>query len=110
MKNCSNCNGAIGEPGVAYGYAGKWCQCGNPKPVDLGVIRQADAAEIAKLDEFLRRRNAGVVISGGLPLANLTQSTGSMTPAEFVHWLRGYYAGAGTLPKPIADMLEKVRT
>lgn len=27
MDTCLNCGGAIGEPGVAYGYAGKWCHC-----------------------------------------------------------------------------------
>jgi len=27
MDTCLNCGGAIGEPGKAYGYAGKWCYC-----------------------------------------------------------------------------------
>lgn len=27
MDHCLNCGGAIGEPGIAYGYAGKWCRC-----------------------------------------------------------------------------------
>lgn len=24
---CQQCGGFIGEPGKAYGYAGKWCHC-----------------------------------------------------------------------------------
>ena len=24
---CKKCGGFIGKPGVAYGYAGKWCTC-----------------------------------------------------------------------------------
>lgn len=24
---CTKCGGFIGEPGKAYGYAGKWCDC-----------------------------------------------------------------------------------
>ncbi len=27
MSVCANCGGFIGEPGKAYGYAGKWCHC-----------------------------------------------------------------------------------
>lgn len=27
MDHCLNCGGAIGEPGVVYGYAGRWCFC-----------------------------------------------------------------------------------
>ena len=31
--SCTKCGGFIGEPGKAYGYAGKWCHCPVPSPM-----------------------------------------------------------------------------
>lgn len=34
--SCCNCGGFIGEPGKAYGYAGKWCYCATPATFRIG--------------------------------------------------------------------------
>lgn len=48
MDICLNCNGAIGQEGVAYGYAGKWCHC-PVNPISL-YQRPASKERRAKLE------------------------------------------------------------
>lgn len=34
---CQKCGGLIGEPGKAYGWAGKWCLCAQQEPPRIFV-------------------------------------------------------------------------
>lgn len=109
MSNCTSCGGLIMEQGVAYAYAGKVCHCALPKPAKHGDIIPVGP------DEFEKVRQAALQqprMGGGIGLAPDALKVipaDTLTPAEFVQWLRGYFAGSGALPAPIADMLEKVR-
>lgn len=50
MTSCLNCGGLIGEPGIAYGYVGKFCHCPihpsrvyqNPSDKPLGLPMFSD--------------------------------------------------------------------
>lgn len=49
MKHCTKCGGAIGEPGLAYGYAGKWCMCASLVNEDVREqMRQAGLSQPIK--------------------------------------------------------------
>jgi len=48
MNTCPNCRGAIGEPGVAYGYPGRWCYCGVPRLATLTPQNTNSAEPTAK--------------------------------------------------------------
>jgi hypothetical protein len=52
MKSCPVCSGAIGDPGVAYGYAGKWCYCTQALPQKLSSF-----SDLEILLEFKDRQN-----------------------------------------------------
>jgi hypothetical protein len=62
MDTCLNCGGAIGEPGKAYGYAGKWCHCPvhpsrmyqNPASNPLRVVPMF--ADPDDLERYLKRQ------------------------------------------------------
>lgn len=102
MRSCAGCGGAIGEPGVAYGYAGKWCHCVRPVPNDYPHVQGfAD----------IKTKLGGLNPAPGPIIALPLEKPETLTPAEFVHWLRGYVAAQGeNAPKHLADQLRKVRT
>lgn len=95
------CGGLIMEPGKVYGYAGKTCHCAKPTPASIGHVVELSPAQA----------KAGLAgIQAVSPLVSPIPAPGSMTAIEFVHWLRGYAVGAGALPLPIHEALQKVRT
>lgn len=65
MDSCLNCGGAIGEPGVSYGYAGRWCNC----PIHPSRLYQNPASHPLRvapmfatpheLERYLRRASNG---------------------------------------------------
>lgn len=96
-----NCGGLIMEPGKVYAYAGKVCGCTKPAPASIGHVVELSPAQV----------KAGLAgIQAPSSLVNPIPAPGSMTATEFVHWLRGYAVGAGALPLPIHEALQKVRT
>lgn len=97
MQSCAACGGAIGEPGKAYGYAGKWCHCVRPIPNDYPHVK--GFAEL-RLEDLAKG-----------PVQVMPPREETMTPAEFVCWLKGYVAAQGEhAPKHLAEQLRKVRT
>ena len=117
MRSCAACGGLIGEPGKAYGYAGRWCHCTKPLPNDYphvqwfphireGIMPPKTLEDLAK-SPLTPINTTTTFISP--PVATLT-------PGEFVHWLRGYFAAGGpnTLNqadfKRIAEELKRVHT
>lgn len=76
---CRKCGGLIGEPGKAYGWAGKWCHCAIEEP----------PAKIERLPTFVL----------GKP---------SPDPQPFLQWLRGYLDGGGSDMQRIVAELKKV--
>lgn len=88
MNSCERCGGAIGEPGKAYGYAGKWCRCPSSPPTPAVPPPAPSVEDYAKL----------------LSPAQI------LTPTAFVFWLRGYLAGRGnTGDVAIYNELQKVK-
>lgn len=110
MNSCAACGGLIGEPGKAYGYAGRWCHCPHPIPNDyphvqgFPHIQEGIMPPATKLEDLVKSQPAPT------PMAQ------RITPTEFVHWLRGYFAASGpnTLNqadfKRIAEELNRVHT
>lgn len=92
MNSCAVCGGLVGG-------AGHWCHCTNPTPNDYPHVKG-----FAEVKSTL----------GDLGKSQPLQIT--VTPTEFVHWLRGYFAAGGphTLMqgdwKRIAEELAKVKT
>lgn len=83
MKTCLNCSGAVGEPGKAYGFAGKWCHCLSPV-----IARPAP-------------------IFPPLHQVDLQDPTKSASTA-FLQWLRGYLDAGGKDMARIESELKKV--
>lgn len=117
MMSCRNCLGAIGEPGKVYGYAGAWCMCDKPEP--FGV--QTPPLNAVDWDEIRRKTSDDLKKQGGLGLAPPKRTEiadcqlPSMTPAEFVVWLRGYFSAYGNNTANMAkgdlsDILAKLNT
>lgn len=97
MQSCAGCGGAIGEPGVAYGYAGKWCHCVKPIPNDYPHV--TGFADIkTKLGDLNPVPGPIVVVP----------PEETLTPTAFVFWLRGYAAHGHIDPKILAE-LQKVK-
>lgn len=63
---CDKCGGFIGEPGKAYGYAGRWCQCHITEELKVAQPRSLED-RIAELEEQVRRlqeRTTGLIRYG----------------------------------------------
>ena len=88
MRTCSACGGAIGEMGKAYGYAGKWCCCESPRPDGWPhvTVTPGTVQDLWKQDA----------------------SEKSVTPAEFMFWLRGYAAHGHVDPKILAELQKRL--
>lgn len=100
MQTCGNCLGLIGESGRAYGYVGKWCHCASPRP--LNDYPKISGTRVGSIKDLLDKPPGPVVV---MPKEE------TLTPAEFVFWLRGYLAASGEYAaKRIADELAKVKT
>lgn len=101
MQSCAGCGGAIGELGKAYAYAGKWCHCVRPIPNDYPHVKG-----FADIKTKLEDLNPVATPPTEPPVA----------PAEFVFWLKGYFAAGGPHTftqgdwKRVAEELQKVRT
>lgn len=54
---CHHCGGLIGEPNKAYGWAGKWCHCGQTQRLGE-TYRPSRQAEIDELRRRLDRLEA----------------------------------------------------
>lgn len=109
MNTCMSCGGAIFEPGKPYAYAGKVCHCTLPSPQWRKATQAEEDALKRRLAEEASKTITGITGITGITVSP-TPAPGSMTATEFVHWLRGYAAGAGALPLPIHEALQKVRT
>lgn len=109
MNRCMSCGGAIFNPGEPHAYAGKVCHCTLPSPQWRKATQAEEDALKKRLAEEANKSIAGIAGIAVSPLVNPTPAPGSMTATEFVHWLRGYAAGAGALPLPIHEALQKVR-
>lgn len=108
MKSCAACGGAIGEPGKAYSYAGRWCHCTQPIPNDYPHVQGFPDTRPQKLADFVKDlKPPGPII--------VVPPPETLTPAEFVSWLKGYFAAGGPHTftqgdwKRIAEELKKVR-
>lgn len=84
MTPCRNCGGAIGEPGKAYGYAGRWCVCQHPNPSPLSNPFVVGAPSIGTPPHGPLKD-----LAAQLRLPEPAQP--KLTPAEFIIWLRGYF-------------------
>lgn len=109
MNSCAACGGLIGEPGKAYGYVGRWCHCPHPIPNDYPHVQgfpeiKQGIMPPSRIEDLAKSQPAPT------PMAQ------RITPGEFVHWLRGYFAAGGpnTLNqadfKRIAEELKRVHT
>ena len=112
MRSCAACGGAIGEPGKAYGYVGRGCHCPKPIPNDYPHVQgfphvQEGIMPPSRIEDLVKSPHGPVVV---MPPPE------TLTPGEFVHWLRGYFAAGGpnTLNqadfKRIAEELKRVHT
>ena len=116
MRSCAACGGLIGEPGRAYGYAGRWCHCTKPLPNDyphvqgFPEIKEGIMPPATKLEDLVKSRPAPI----NTTTTFISPPVATLTPGEFVHWLRGYFAAGGpnTLNqadfKRIAEELNRV--
>jgi hypothetical protein len=120
MRSCAACGGLIGEPGKAYEYPVRLCHCTKPLPVTPGdAYPPITGAQPGTIQDFIEKHDVtggttGTAILPGPVIAMPKPET--VTPAEFVSWLRGYFAAGGpnTLNqadfKRIAEELKRVRT
>jgi hypothetical protein len=120
MRSCAACGGLIGEPGKAYEYPVRLCHCTKPLPVTPGdAYPPITGAQPGTIQDFIEKHDVtggttGTAILPGPVIAMPKPET--VTPGEFVHWLRGYFAAGGpnTLNqadfKRIAEELKRVRT
>jgi len=110
MRMCAACGGLIGEPGRTYSYAGRWCYCTKPLPSDyphvqgFPEIKEGVMPPPSRIEDLVKSQPAPT------PMAQ------RITPTEFVHWLKGYFAAGGpnTHTKAdaqrIAEELDRVHT
>lgn len=92
MYSCQKCGGAVGEPGKAYGYAGKWCYC--PEPTQPLVWQ----------DGIPPRPSIADILKGPSgPIVRMPPD-----PQPFLQWLRGYLDAGGSDMGRIAAELNKV--
>lgn len=109
MRSCAGCGKAIGEPGKAHGYVGKWCHCVRPIPNDYPHVQGfADIKQPVKLEDLMKYPPGPVVVPP-------PPEPEPLIPAEFVFWLKGYFAAGGPHTftqgdwKRIAEELQKVK-
>ena len=100
MRSCAACGGLIGEPGKAYGYAGRWCHCTKPLPNDYPHVQgfphiQEGILPPKTLEDLAKSQPA--------PTFAPTPMAQRITPTEFVHWLKGYFAAGGPNTHTKAD-------
>lgn len=63
---CPRCGGLIGEPGVTYGWGGKWCYCPNNLinyPINIPVHQQTNP--FVKTCEHCWCKTISPVLGGG---------------------------------------------
>jgi hypothetical protein len=104
MRSCPICHGAIGEPGVAYGYAGKWCVCERRSEAECRAEARRLHERQAERDSAAKQVFAQQQQSVQPTLADVL----TLTPEQFVMWLRGYYAAATTVDGPVLVQLNRV--
>lgn len=51
--NCARCGGFVGEPMKAYGYAGQWCHCAEPKRPEGNLVSVKTSTSETTDDEQL---------------------------------------------------------
>lgn len=100
MHSCEKCGGAVGEPGKAYGYAGKWCYCERPTPPHPEPVRiSPDVLPQSLLEGLAEVRKAAGQSSAEHVKAN---------PLFFLYWLQGYLTAGGADVAVIRAELNRV--
>jgi hypothetical protein len=116
MRSCPTCHGAIGEPGVAYGYAGKWCECTTTLLNSLKPGQMVGPFDAKGLEDYFRAQRQKFAEEATKPAPFTLADVLSLTPEQFVYWLRGYFASCDPAnctrgdTKTIAAQLTRVVT
>ena len=104
MRSCAACGGAIGEPGKVYGYVGRGCHCPHPIPNDYPHVQWFPEIK----EGIMPPSRIEDLVKSPLTPINTTTTfisppVATLTPGEFVHWLRGYFAAGGPNTHTKAD-------
>lgn len=92
-RYCGSCAGLIAEPGVVYGYVGKFCLCASAQSNAMPGKSLSDALrEMAEDKTELKQPGTP------LPVPPTPPVSPAMTSHDFVVWLRGFFTGRSVLP------------